>query len=98
MWQKIKVYVLLVFLGAAGYFLLSYHIIYFGNTIKLLNKLRLTSEHTFISAAEETAESILSIDTLREAGIGNMLVEMGRLSPEEKELLEEKFNSDPVYY
>lgn len=98
MWQKIKIYVLLVFLGAAGYFLLSYHIIYFGNTIKLLNKLKLTSEHTFVSAANKSAESILSIDTLREAGIGNMLVEMGRISPEENKLLEEKFNSDPVYY
>ncbi len=98
MWQKIKIYVLFVFLGAAGYFLLSYHIIYFGSTIKLLHKLKLTSEHTFIRASNKPAESILRIDTLREAGIGNMLVEMGRISPEEKELLEEKFNSDPIYF
>ena len=98
MWQKIKIYVLFVFLVAAGYFLLSFHIIYFGNTIKLLNKQKLTSEHTFVSAANKTAESILRIDTLREAGIGNILVEMGRISPEEKEQLEDKFNSDPVYY
>jgi hypothetical protein len=40
----------------------------------------------------------MRIDTLREAGIGNVLVEMGRLSEEERESLEEKFNSDPVYY
>ncbi len=98
MWQKIKIYVLLIFLGAAGYFLLSYHIIYFGNTVKFLNKSKLTSENTFISAANKSAESILCIDTLREAGIGNILVEMGRISPQEKKLLEERFNSDPVYY
>jgi hypothetical protein len=40
----------------------------------------------------------MKIDTLREAGIGRILVEMGRLSQEEREALEEKFDSDPVYY
>ena len=96
--KKIKLLVLLVFLGVAGYFLLSYHFIYLGNSVKLLHKARLTSEYTFIFASNKSAESILRIDTLREAGIGDVLVENGRISKEEKEFLEEKFNSDPVYY
>ena len=96
--EKIKFFVLLVFLGAAGYFLLNYHIIYFGNSLKLLNKSRLTSEYTFIYASNKSAESILRIDTLREAGIGDILVKMGRINEEEKKTLEKKFDSDPIYY
>ena len=88
----------LALLGATGYFLLNSHIIFSGTTVKLLNKSKLTSEYTFINTANKSVESLMRIDTLREAGIGNVLVEMGRLSKEEKEALEEKFNSDPVYY
>ena len=96
--EKIKLFVLLVFLGAAGYFLLNYHIIYLGNSLKLLNKTRLTSDYTFIYASNKSAESILRIDTLREAGIGDILVKTGRINEEEKKSLEKKFDSDPVYY
>lgn len=98
MLKKIISYILLVFLGAAGYFLLNYHIIFSGTTFKLLNKSKLTSEYTFINTSNKSAESLMRIDTLREAGIGNVLVEMGRLSEEERESLEQKFNSDAVYY
>ena len=98
MWKKISLVIWATILGIAGYFLLSYHIIYFGNSIKLLNKLKPTSEYTFIWAQNKSMEAILRIDTLREAGIGDILVEMGKLSKKEKEVLEEKFNADPVYY
>jgi len=66
--------------------------------LKLLNKSRLTSDYTFIYASNKSAESILRIDTLREAGIGDILVKMGRINEEEKKTLEKKFDSDPVYY
>ncbi|MBU0698155.1 MAG: hypothetical protein KKE59_01825, partial [Proteobacteria bacterium] len=91
--KRIKLYLLTAVLVAAGYFLLSYHIIYFGNTIKLIHKSNLTSEYTFIWAKNQSMESILRIDTLREAGLGDVLVEMGKLSKEEKDFLEQKFNS-----
>ena len=42
-------------------------------------------------------ESLMRIDTLREAGIGDMLVEMGKLSEKEKERLENEFDADPIY-
>ena len=96
--EKIKLFILLAFLGAAGYFLLNYHIIYLGSSVKLLNKARLTSDYTFVYASNKSAESILRIDTLREAGIGDIFVKSGRISEEEKKTLEKKFDSDPVYY
>lgn len=98
MGKKIKLLGLSIFLGVVGYFLLSYHFIYLGKRIKLLNKARLTSDYTFVFASKKSAESILRIDTLREAGIGDVLVENGKISKEKKESLEEKFNSDPIYY
>jgi hypothetical protein len=96
--KKVKLIILTALLGAAGYFLLSYHFIYLGNSLKLLNKDRLTSDYTFVYASNKSAESILRIDTLREAGIGDILVEIGKISEEEKESLEKKFDSDPIYY
>jgi hypothetical protein len=98
MGKKIKLFALSAFLGVVGYFLLNYHFVYLGNSIKLLNKARLTSDYTFVFASNKSAESILRIDTLREAGIGDILVENGKISKKEKESLEEKFNSDPIYY
>ncbi len=98
MLKKMSSYILLALLGAAGYFLLNYHIIFSGTTVKLLNKSKLTSDYTFINTSNKSVESLMRIDTLREAGIGKVLVEMGRLSKEERESLEDKFNSDPVYY
>jgi hypothetical protein len=98
MMKKVSSYILLALLGAAGYFLLNYHIIFSGTTVKFLNKSKLTSEYTFINASNKSVESLMRIDTLREAGIGKVLVEMGRLSEEEREALEQKFDSDPVYY
>ena len=96
--KKVSYYILLALLGAAGYFLLSYHIIFSGTTVKFLNKSKLTSDYTFICTTNKSVESLMRIETLREAGIGKVLVEMGRLSKEERESLEQKFDSDPVYF
>jgi len=98
MLKKMRLFILLAFLGAAGYCLLSYHIIFLGNSVKLLKKSKLTSDYTFINASNKSAEFLMRIDTLREADIGKVLVEMGRLSKEEEESMERKFDSDPVYY
>jgi hypothetical protein len=98
MLKKIGQYILLAVFGIFGYFLLSHHVIYSGQTIKLLKKSHLTSEYTFVSVSKTSAESILRIDTLREAGIGDLLVAMGRISKAKKEFLEKQFDSDPVYY
>ncbi|MBU0985895.1 MAG: hypothetical protein KKH68_01470 [Proteobacteria bacterium] len=98
MWQKIRLVIFAAVLAVAVYFLLSYHIIYFGNSIKLIHKAKPTSEYTFINVVNKSMESIMRIDTLREAGIGDILVEMGIMSKKEKEYFEQEFKSDPVYY
>jgi hypothetical protein len=89
---------LVIVIAVFGYLLLSFHIIYFGDGIKILKKARLTSEYTFANVKGRPVESILKIDTLREAGIGDILVEMGKLDKKRKEILEKKFESDAVYY
>ena len=83
-----KKLVIWIVLGAVFYFLLSYHFIFIDNTVKLLRKSSLSLEYTIFSAKGKTNKSILSIDELREDGIGDLLVEMGRMSEEEMERLE----------
>ena len=76
-----------VIVGAVIYSLLSYHFIFVENTVKLLKKSSLTLNYTLFSTKGKTNESILSIDELREDGIGDLLVEAGRLTEEELEVL-----------
>ena len=82
-----KKLLLWVVAGAIVYFFLSYHIIFIENTVRLLPKSSKTLNYTLFSAKGKTNESILSIDELREVGIGDLLVEEGRLSEEELERL-----------
>ena len=86
--RRIKQLILLAILVSVGYFLLSNHIIYFGNGIKLLKKSKPTSAYTFVSIEDKRAEDILKIEDLRNDGIGDLLVEIGKLNNEEKERLE----------
>jgi hypothetical protein len=73
---------------------LSYHIIYVEKRLKLLRKSELTLEYTFYSADLKTDESVLSIDALREDGIGDLLVEMGRITEEEMLSLVEEIEGE----
>jgi hypothetical protein len=76
-----------VIVGAVIYSLLSYHFIFVENTVKLLKKSSFTLNYTLFSTKGKTNESILAIDELREDGIGELLVEAGRLTEEELEVL-----------
>ncbi|MDL1968279.1 MAG: hypothetical protein LWW97_06950 [Deltaproteobacteria bacterium] len=86
--HKIKRLILLAILVSVGYFLLSNHIIYFGNGIKLLKKSKPTSAYTFVSIENKKVEDILKIEDLRNDGIGDFLVEIGKLNNEKKERME----------
>lgn len=84
-------------LGGIIYFFLSYHIIYIGKGLKLLKKSELTLEYTLYSANLKTNRSILAVDVLREDGIGDLLVEMGRISEQEMESLVKEIEAGDRY-
>ena len=86
-----KKIVIFAIAGAALYFLLSYHFIFVRKNVKLLKKSSLTLNYTIFSVHGKSNEAILSIDALREDGIGDLLVEIGLMRESEKEQLEAKF-------
>jgi len=75
----------------ALYFALSRHIVFFGWEPRTLHKSKLTLEDTFISTTGMTNEQLLSNENLRRAGIGDLLVQMGKISEEELERLMSRF-------
>ena len=89
--ERIKKFLIFAVLGAILYFFLSFHLILIEGTIKLLRKSSLTLEYTFFNAKLKTNATILANDDLREDGIGDLLVEMGKMSDEEYERLLSKY-------
>jgi hypothetical protein len=89
----VKKLVLLAVVGGILYGLLSHHFIYFGGTkVRLLKKSELTLNYTFYSVPGKTNKMILSKGPLREDGIADLLVEMGRMTEGEKEKLLRKYD------
>lgn len=83
-----------VFWGAvigAGYYLMGHHIVFFGWEPRTLKKAKFTFEDTFSSTTGMNNHQILSHETLRKAGVGRLLVDMGRISEEELENLMSQF-------
>lgn len=80
---------------AIGYIILGYHFIFFGKSAKILKKTKFTLSYTVFSIPKEemlkSNKTILDIDALREAGIADLLVEMGRMTEKEKERLLEEY-------
>lgn len=76
--KVLKKIIFFAVLGAALYVLLSYHFIFIGNSVKMLKKTHLTLKHTIFSTKAKSVESILAIDELRKAGIGELLIKMGK--------------------
>ena len=89
--KKIKHYVLIGILLAIGYLLASQHIIIIDKDFKLLKKSYLSFEYSFYIITDKDPEDILRIDLLREAGIGDYLVEIEWLTEAEKVALEKKY-------
>ena len=91
MLQKIKHYILIGILLAIGYLFASQHIIIVDKNVKLLKKSYLSFEYTFYIITDKDPEDIMRIDLLREAGIGDLMVEMEMLTEVEKEALEKEY-------
>ncbi len=82
-------------LTGSMYILLSYHFIFSGiSNIHMLKKSRLTLEYTFYNIGGKTNTTILSKQALREDGIGDLLLDMGRISETELDRIMKKFEPD----
>jgi hypothetical protein len=94
MWSRIKTYLLMAAVGGAVYFLLSHHVIFYGEeasviqNVYLLKKSKLNLHYTFFSLHQKKPDAVMKIGPLRENGIGDLLVQLGLLSEQEKSRLE----------
>lgn len=97
MWSRIKGYLLIAAAGAAVYFLLSNHIVFYGQeaaviqNVYLLKKTKLNLHHTFFSLHQKKPDAVMKIKPLREAGIGDLLVTLRLLTEQEKNRLESQY-------
>ena len=92
--QKIKKYLLIGLAITVFYFILSNHYIVDGRDVYLLKKTSLHLHETFVSISNERPETILRNDVLREAGIGDLFVELEKMTEEEKNLLVSKYDAE----
>ena len=88
--QRLKQYGLIAATAALLWFVLDNHFIFSGQSLRLLKKEELNLHDTFISLDNKKPESVLRNDRLREAGIGDVMVELGILSQNKKSELESK--------
>jgi predicted transcriptional regulator len=89
--SRIKQYILIAILAAAGYFIMDNHFIIDGSEVHLLKKTSLHLHYTFYSIKQKKPAVIMKIDYLREAGIGDLLVDLGIIDQEEKSRLESEY-------
>lgn len=89
--QRLKQYFLIALAAAALYFVLDNHFVFKKNRVHLLQKTTLNLHDTFVSLDNKRPETILESEDLRDAGIGDLMVELGMLSDEEKQKLESQF-------
>jgi hypothetical protein len=90
--QRFKQYGLIAATAALLWFVLDNHFIFSGQSVRLLKKEELNLHDTFISLDNKKPESVLRNDRLREAGIGDVMVELGILSQNKKSELESKIH------
>jgi hypothetical protein len=91
MQKGLKKLVIWAVILAGGYFILSYHFIFIGSDLRLLRKSHLTLEYTIFSTQGKSIESIMNVDEMRKDGIGELLVEKGKITEEQLEALLERY-------
>lgn len=78
----------IVWIGVGGvlYLVSCHHFIYLGGRkLKLLKKKQPSFSRTFFSTSLKSNEMILSDKVLREAGIAELLIEMGLMNEKERD-------------
>jgi hypothetical protein len=88
---RIKQYLLIAAAAVAIYYIMDYHFIFYGRQVHLLKKSSLHLNYTFFSIKGKKPATIMEIDYLREAGIGDLLVELGLINEEQKTQLESQY-------
>lgn len=91
MQKGLKKLVLWAVILGCGYFILSHHFIFIGSDLRLLKKSQLTLEYTIFSTQGKSIESVMDVDVLRNAGIGRLLVEKGKITEEQLDAILEKY-------
>lgn len=89
---RIKQYILIAVAAVALYFVMNNHFIFYGSHVHLLRKNTLHLNYTFFSVKEKNPAKIMEIDYLREAGIGDLLVELDIIDEEQKNQLENQYS------
>ena len=92
--KTIRNYILIAILAYGVYFVLDHHFIMDGKDFYLLEKSELTLSYTFYNIKDRKIELIMKIDELRNDGIGDLLVELGLITEENKNKLEAKFDAE----
>jgi len=83
MLSRIKQYLLIIILIGGFYYLLSHHFVFTSwSSFDILPKQELTLKYTFFSLKQANPEKVMRIDELRDAGIGDIMLENGMLSLE----------------
>ena len=95
--QRLKQYLLIALSAAAVYFVLDNHFVMKKNSFYLLQKASLNLHDTFTSLDNKRPETVMENDNLRDAGIGDLLVELRLLTNEKKSRLESKYDYDYDY-
>jgi hypothetical protein len=90
--QRLKQYLLIALAAAALYFVLDNHFILKQKQVFMLQKTTLNLHDTFVSLDNKRPETIMENDDLRDAGIGDLLVELGMLTEAKKSRLEMKLD------
>lgn len=96
--QVLKKYLLYAIIAGCLYMLLANHYIYTGgenvnikDSFRILKKEKLNLRYTFFSVQKKNPDYIMKIDVLRDAGIGDILVEYDIITEAEKTALENKY-------
>jgi len=97
MLSVLKKWLIWAALGALLYGALSVHIVIIGKKPHFLRKEKLTLEYTFYSIHGKRLQTIMQVDALRRAGIGELLVEEGKMSEKDYERYLQEYGYEDEY-